>query len=59
MALAARRFGGEDVVQADEVGLLRELPAGHHLAVELHLESLERHGRVRQPLAVGLALRQR
>jgi hypothetical protein len=59
--LAACRFGGEDVVQADQIGLARELAAGQQGAVVFaaQRQRLEGHGRKFEPLRVGLALRQR
>ena len=53
--MAAHRFMGEHVVQADHLAFLRELPAGqrHSVAVPSQREALVRHGRVRQAQRVA------
>ena len=53
----AARFGrSEHVVEPDQVGLLRELPAREHLAANLQFEGRERHRRMGEPLCMGLTL---
>ena len=56
--LASEGRYGEDVIEADQAAFGCHLPTSSELAIDSQLKRTERHGRIQQPLGLGLSLRQ-